>query len=104
MYAFEGLPSTLCQIENTLVGGRDAMKRLLVAALGSVFVIFGLISYLGALAFQRPEDPLDESVYDAYGGTLPTLINVVVRATPLKGASTVVTSQLLESRLGHRST
>ncbi|KAH8098062.1 amino acid transmembrane transporter [Aureococcus anophagefferens] len=67
-----------CQIENTLFGGRRAMKRLLACVLCSVFTIFTTVAFLGALAFTDPSDPLTESVYDAYGGVLPTLLNVFV--------------------------
>ena len=61
------MPSCLCQIENTLVGGRVAMKQLLTYVLATVFFIFGTIAFLGAMAFTDPADPLPESVYDAYG-------------------------------------
>ena len=72
------MPSCLCQIENTLVGGRVAMKQLLTYVLATVFFIFGTIAFLGAMAFTDPADPLPESVYDAYGGVFPTLLNVFV--------------------------
>ena len=54
------------------------MKRLLACVLCCVFTIFTTVAFLGALAFTDPSDPLTESVYDAYGGVLPTLLNVFV--------------------------
>jgi len=95
MYAFEGMPAALCQIENTLQGGRREMRKLVVATLATVFGVFLVIEYLGALAFGEPKNPLTASVYDSYGGALPTVINVavlisVVLSYPLQFYSAVV--------------
>jgi len=60
-YSFEGVPAALCQIVDTL-DDRSRARELVSLSLLAILGIYTLTEFLGAFAFDRPDDPLTLSL------------------------------------------
>lgn len=80
-YAFEGFASMVPQAADSLeTPGR--VRELLATAIGAVSVVYVITEYLGALAFQHPDDPVTLSLVDQYGkGAVYSGVNFALVAT-----------------------
>lgn len=77
-YAFEGIPSSLCQIANAL-DEPDRADELVRSAIATTVAVYCLTAFLGAFAFSKPENPATLSLL-AEPGPGPIAVNVLVTA------------------------
>lgn len=84
-YAFEGIPSTLCQMANALQEP-DRASELVTTSLLGLAVIFTATGYVCTFAYQDPQNPITVSLIDEFGVTgFPAAANwLVVISVALK--------------------
>ena len=84
-YAFEGIPSTLCQMSNALAEPERA-PELVTTSLVGLAVIFTATGYVCNFAYQDPANPITVSLIDEFGiSGLPAAANwLVVISVALK--------------------